>query len=228
MRIGRALWLGAWCIAGCHSAPPPSSTEQAQAQARPQAMAAFPPAVLTGEAKLVCNIDAKRNGVQRLALSEGGGVEFDAEVTPILDGTVHLQGPDKGGVYRFTSHLAKPAPGKLSGVGEVTVDELETKVSVTIQRYAQPGGPGTELSFRSEDMARLGIYVEFAGTAHPASGGPDERYAFRTTLGPSKKGEGRVRPSDANDNSNLVAKAVIIEAPVTTVVESVTQVRRVK
>jgi hypothetical protein len=184
-----------------------------------------PPTVLTGEVGLVCNIDSQKEGVQRLTITEGGGIEFDAAVTPIVDGTVHLKGPDQGGVYRFTSHLARPVPAKLSGVGDVTLESLETKVSVTVVRYQQAGGPGTELSFRSEDMERRGIYIEFAGAARSPAG---ERYAFKTTLGAVHKGEGKVRPRDANYNSNLVAKAVMVEAPaVTTVIQSRTEVQRV-
>ena len=130
---------------------------------------ADPPAVLTGEGELHCTIDARANGHQQLEITSGGGLEFDAVVSPIVDGTVTTNGPDKGGAYRFTSHLAAPAKGKLPGTGDVEIDELETKVAVEMNRYEQPGGRGTNLTFTSGDMSRRGIYVEFAGKAHSAA-----------------------------------------------------------
>src|SRR5262245_34026119 len=88
------------------AAPPPQSSVP-------------PPAVHIGKAELTCNIDSRVNGVQKLVLVEGGGLEFDAVVAPMVDGKVALKGPEQGGTYQFTSHLAQPAKGTLSGVGEV-------------------------------------------------------------------------------------------------------------
>jgi hypothetical protein len=113
----------------------------------------FPPAVLTGDGDLVCDISAKENGHQKLTIVTGGGLEFDVAVSPIVDGTVTTEGPDKGGSYRFTSHLAKPARGKLPGVGEFDLDELETKVMVEMKRYKQPAGKGTASPSRRRTWA---------------------------------------------------------------------------
>jgi len=179
----------------------------------------LPPAVLTGDGDLVCDISAKENGHQKLTIVAGGGLEFDVAVSPIVDGTVTTEGPDKGGSYRFTSHLAKPARGKLPGVGEFDLDELETKVIVEMKRYKQPAGKGTALTFTSADMARRGIYVEFAGRGHAKNG---ERYSFRVNLGAPSDGGGRVVPADDNARSNVVTKAVQFRAPTTTVLVTTT------
>ena len=191
----------------------PMTTAEAQATPLPT-RPADPPAVLTGEGELHCTIDARANGHQRLEITSGGGLEFDAVVSPIVDGTVTANGPDKGGAYRFTSHLAAPARGKLPGTGDVEIDELETKVAVEMNRYQQPGGRGTILTFTSGDMSRRGIYVEFAGKAHTARG---ERYAFRVNLGAPIEGSGKVTPANDNAIAPMASKMVYIRAPISTV-----------
>jgi hypothetical protein len=185
----------------------------------PAVAAPIPPAVLTGDGELICNINSKENGHQKLTIVDGGGLEFDVAVSPIVDGTVTTAGPDKGGSYRFTSHLAKPATAKLPGVGTFDLDELETKVIVEMARYKQPKGKGTELSFTSADMARRGIYVEFAGRGHAKTG---EAYSFRVNLGAPSTGGGKVVPADDNDRSNMVSKMVTFRAPTTTVLVTTT------
>jgi hypothetical protein len=179
----------------------------------------IPPAVLTGDGDLICNISAKENGHQKLTIVDGGGLEFDVAVSPIVDGTVTTDGPDKGGSYKFTSHLAKPATGKLPGVGTFDLDELETRVMVEMSRYKQPKGKGTELTFTSADMARRGIYVEFAGRGHAKNG---EKYSFRVNLGAPSSGSGKVVPADDNRTSNVAAKVVEFHAPATTVLVTTT------
>ena len=192
----------------CACVPPPGG-----------ATSTYPPAVLSGDGELHCDISASKNGRQTLVIVNGGGLEFDAAVSPIVDGTVTTRGPDKGGLYRFTSHLAAPARGKLPGVGEVELDELETKVAVEMTRYQQPQGRGTALTFSSSDMSRRGIYVEFVGRAHAAGG---QRYTFHVNLGAPSDGSGRVVPADDNERSSMMSKAVYIRAPTTTVVVTTT------
>lgn len=179
----------------------------------------IPPAVLTGDGELTCNISDRENGHQKLTISTGGGLEFDAIVSPIVDGRVTTAGPEKGGSYKFTSHLAKPATGKLPGVGKIDLDELETKVVVEMTRYQQPKGKGTQLSFTSRDMSSRGIYVEFSGRGHADSG---EKYSFRVNLGAPTDGSGRIDPADDNDDSHMVAKVVFVRAPTTTVLVTTT------
>jgi hypothetical protein len=183
------------------------------------AAAPLPPAVLTGDGDLICDISSKENGHQKLTILDGGGLEFDVAVSPIVDGTVTTEGPDKGGGYKFTSHLAKPATAKLPGVGVFDLDELETKVMVEMARYKQPAGKGTALTFTSADMARRGIYVEFAGRGHAKNG---EQYSFRVNLGAPSNGSGKVVPADDNRVSNVVTKAVQFRAPTTTVLVTTT------
>jgi hypothetical protein len=182
--------------------------------------AALPPAVLTGQAVLHCTISSTKNGSQKLELRGGQGLAFDVSVSPIVDGVVETLGPEKGGTYRFTSHLAGPGTGQVSGVGPVTFEELDTKVNVELEHYQQPGGAGTELTFSSDDMKSAGIYVEFSGRARAQNG---DRYAFRVTLGaPGQESGGSVVPASDANSAPIRAKVVVIEAPVTTVVASTT------
>jgi hypothetical protein len=194
-------------VAGCASSAPPAPNAP-----RP------PPAVVTGAARLTCNIDTAKNGIQKLELVRGAGIEFDAVVLPIVGGTVRVKGPDKGGSYGFTSQLAEPAKGKLTGIGEVTIQEMETKVTVELEKYVQPDGPGTPLRFSTQDLAKRGIYVEFSGWALGRDG---KKHAFRVNLGPPEEGSGEVQPRDSSFDTNIVAKTVIMEAPTMTVVDSI-------
>jgi hypothetical protein len=180
----------------------------------------IPPSVLTGDGELICDISSKENGHQKLTLVSGGGLEFDVAVSPIVDGVVATDGEDKGGSYRFTSHLAtKAAKAKLPGVGDFDLDELDTKVIVEMKRYKQPAGKGTALSFTSADMSRRGIYVEFSGRGHARNG---EKYAFRVNLGPPSDGNGRVTPGGPEARAEVYSKMVTVRAPVTTVVVTTT------
>jgi hypothetical protein len=190
--------------------------------------AAEPPAVLLGASSLECDISSRENGHQKLVLTSGTGIAFDAVVSPIVDGTMSLLGEHEGGEYRFTSHLAQPATGDLSGVGAVTLDELETRVTVALRSYRQEGGAGHAIRFTSSDMANRGVYVEFRGVAGAQNG---DRYAFRVNLGAPTQGSGEVQPANANRETEIMAKVVSIEAPMTTSVvslESRTTVQRMR
>lgn len=201
-------------------APPGDARQATATSATVPSDPSSPPAVLTGNAHLDCTISNKENGKQTLSLMSGQGLEFDVVVSPIIDGVVQAKGPEKGGSYRFTSHLAKPGKGTLSGVGPVDIDAIDTKVNVAMNRYKQPGGPGTELTFTSDDMAMRGVYVEFAGKAHASNG---DKYAFKVTLGAATTGSGgTVKPATDADTSPIVSKAVMIVAPQTTVVTTTT------
>jgi hypothetical protein len=200
---GRRLIALLGCVSSCATAP--ASIPHSEAD---------PPAILTGAGELECTMSAKGPGRQMVRLRSGSGVEFDATVSAMIDGTAILKGPQQGGSYRFTAHLDHPVPAKLSGVGEVTLEELETKVSVELKRYQQEGGPGAVLSFTSTDMAERDIYVEFLGRARSRTG---EGYKFRVNLGPPTEGSGRVEPASANEAPRMEAKSVQFVAPLTTV-----------
>src|SRR5689334_24978926 len=102
-------------LSGCSSA---GSTE---AQAPPGGDPSLPPVIHTGNGHLDCSISARENGRQKLSIQQGTGLEFEVSVSPIVDGTIQTKGPEKGGAYRFTSHLAAPGKGSLAGVGPVTI-----------------------------------------------------------------------------------------------------------
>jgi hypothetical protein len=223
-----ALALGSAACSGAQPAPaePASSgSSEAAPPSPPQPLvspeeAALPPAVLNGNAVLHCTIDSTKNGSQKLELHSGQGLSFEVAVSPIVDGVVDTLGPNQGGAYRFTSHLAEPGTGHLSGVGPVIFEELDTKVNVELERYQQPQGAGTKLTFSSDEMKQAGIYVEFSGRARAENG---DRYAFRVTLGaPGLGSGGEVVPASDADHAMMYAKVVVIEAPVTTVVSSTT------
>jgi hypothetical protein len=211
----RWVWLAFNALSvGCFgcAASPSTPTQALAASVDPSA----PPAVLSGQAKLDCSISSRENGRQRLELASGQGLEFDVAVSPIVDGIVETH-PSKGSAaYQFTSHLAAPGAGALTGVGRVRIEKLETRVRVEMQRYDQPRGPGTELSFRSDDMSNKGMYVEFSGEARAENG---DRYRFRVTLGAAGNGSGgRVQPASDAARAPIMSKMVLIEALQTTVV----------
>ena len=215
-----ALLASILALAACA----PSATPAPQSGLAESDAPAAPPLIHNGEGHLDCTISAKENGTQKLVVQKGTGLEFDVVVSPIVDGTVDTKGPEKGGSYRFSSHLAKPGRGALAGVGSVAIDNLETKVNVAMNRYSQPGGAGTKLTFVSEDMASRGIYVEFSGHARADNG---DRYAFRVTLGqPGPGSGGSVTPDGPAASAPIYAKMVVILAPQTTVVTTtVTKLR---
>jgi hypothetical protein len=213
MSSSRIALVVALTVVGC-GAPP------AQPAFSPGDVPAAPPIIQNGDAFLQCTISAKENGTQKLTMQRGNGLEMDVVVSPIVDGSVNTRGPDKGGAYRFTSHLAQPGKGTLAGVGAVTIDDLDTKVNVEMNRYNQPGGPGTKLTFDSADMASRGIYIEFAGHAHADNG---DKYAFRITLGqPTQGSGGAVMPDGPSQSAPIMSKMVMVQAPVTTVITTAT------
>ncbi|HET9931105.1 MAG TPA: hypothetical protein VFQ35_10475 [Polyangiaceae bacterium] len=210
----RWLWCSVFSVAAALGCEPKNDVS-------PAALAATqnpsePPLVLSGGAKLECTISSRENGRQKLVLDSGQGLEFDVAVSPIVDGIVETSVTNPSASYRFTSHLAAPGQGSLTGVGKVRIEKLETRVRVEMQRYDQPKGPGTELSFRSEDMLNKGVYVEFRGDARAENG---DVYRFRVSLGAAGPGSGgRVQPASNAESAPIAAKMVMIEAPQTTVV----------
>lgn len=197
--------------------PNPAKTKPAAAISN----ADLPPFVLLGTGRLDCTISSTENGSQILKLTGGSGVQFDIEVTPILDGVIEIKDGKlmpKDGValpkgrflnYRFTSQLARSRRFSVTGFAPVTLEQMETKVSVNARRFKQEGGPGTAVTFNSEDMDKQGVYIEFRGIFREVDN--NRRYAFRTILGPPSDGSGRVTPLDSNDSSRIVAKSVIVD-----------------
>ncbi len=183
-----------------------------------------PPLVLNGDAELDCTIDSRSNGRQKLTLNRGGGLAFDATVSPIVDGKVELLGPQKGGDYRFTSHLAGPAKGTLSGVGPVELESLETRVSVEVSGYDQPQGPGTPFTFVADQIKGRGAYIQFDGVARAVDTGA--RYAFKLNVTEAREGHGRVEPATSDNNTGMVAKTVVVRGPATVTVVEKTSVTR--
>lgn len=208
--------------AGIYSAKP----RRAKQAAEQISNADLPPLVLLGTGRLDCTISSKENGTQIMTLTGGAGVHFDVAVTPILDGVIEIKNgrivsPQaaaseriesmKGRAlnYRFTSNLAKTRRFAVTGFNRIRLEKMETRVSVNANRFRQEGGPGTAVSFNSEDMDKQGVYIEFRGIFREVDS--DKRFAFRTILGPPSDGSGKVTPLDSNDSSRIVAKSVIVD-----------------
>lgn len=172
--------------------------------------------VVAGVAELICNISSKENGVQKLTFAKGGGVEFDAVVGPLVDGTVEQRGTEKGARYSFTSHLAKPATGRLAGIGDVTISSLTTRVSVEVKRYQQTKA-GAPFTFSTGDFVDNDVYVEFVGIATKGK----DKFNFTITLGQVEKGEGKVHPLNENFKTTLLEKQVKILAKATTIISPI-------
>ena len=107
--------------------------------------------------------------------------------------------PDQGGTYRFTFPISRSQQhAKLGvGVGDVDLEELEDyKVSVEMNRYDQPKGPGTAFSVQppAGHVEERAVYIEFAGRAKAANG---DHYAFRVNLGAAiPVARAKVQPAD--------------------------------
>ncbi len=211
------------CAGAPPSSPPRPPSTGGSSQAGPAAplsdTSPYPPAVLMGDVELHCTISARERGRQTLVARAGTALEFDAVVSPIMDGEVQTRGESKGGTYKFSSHLASPASGKLGTIGDVKIDELETRVTVEMTRYSQPKGAGTPLRFTSADMRSGGIYVEFMGKATATNG---DRYAFRVNLGAPREGSGEVAPEGPGPSVPIQSKMVVFQAPTITVVSKLT------
>lgn len=192
----------------------------------------LPPLVFLGSGRLECTISSKDNGRQQLKLTAGAGVDFDISVTPILDGILEIKdgrlvskeadvtdeskAPQRAKAkgarslnYRFTSNLAHTRNFRVSSFGPVALEHMETRVSVNARRFRQEGGPGTTVSFNSDDMDKQGVYIEFRGIFREKDTG--KRHAFRTVMGPPSDGSGQVTPLDSNNTSRIEAKTVMAE-----------------
>lgn len=220
--VSTLLFTGICMTAGVFAAKPkkvkPAATQISNAD--------LPPLVLLGTGRLDCTISSKENGSQILKLTGGAGVHFDVAVTPILDGVIEIKegrlvasGGSNGEKaedmkgralnYRFTSNLASARRFAVTGFSAVKLEQMETKVSVNARRFRQDGGPGTAVTFNSEDMDKQGVYIEFRGIFREVDS--EKRFAFRTILGPPSDGSGHVTPLDSNDSSRIVAKSVIVD-----------------
>ena len=194
----RWLWFCLLAALGLGCAASPPSREAYSATQNPSE----PPIVLSGNAKLECTISSRENGRQRLVVDSGQGLEFDVAVSPIIDGVVETYQTKPNASYQFTSHLAAPGAGTLSGVGKVRIEKLETRVRVEMKRY--------------EDMIDKGVYVEFRGDARAENG---DVYRFRVSLGAAGPNSGgRVQPASDAERAPIMSKMVSIDAPLTTVV----------
>jgi hypothetical protein len=190
----------------------------------------YPPLIFASRALLECSISSTQAGRQTLRTVNGQGFDFDMSMVPIKDGLVKLQPP--GMRYQFTAFPSNKVPAEFKGLGKGTIIEMKTEVEVEVNRFTQPGGPGTEIRFTAADINGDAAYVEFTGLFVRAS--DNKRFPFRVLFGSVSAGSGVVLPLGIRPETALLSKMVNLgslsqPAAVTTAMyEAETDVARLK
>ena len=166
----------------------------------------YPPLVFTSKAWLDCSISSTENGRQAMNTVAGQGFSFDTPMLPIKDGKVKLQKP--GMFYRFDAFPPRAIPARFTGLGQGTITAMKAEVEVDVKRFQQPGGPGTTIRFSAADISSDSAYVEFTGLFVRKSDG--KRFPFRVLFGSVPDGGGNVTPTNAQPQSNIMAKTVVL------------------
>ncbi|MGH7294648.1 MAG: hypothetical protein ACRELB_06940 [Polyangiaceae bacterium] len=198
-------------VVGC-GARPGAVPDAAPHQAVPDAWAAqrnYPPLVFASQAWLQCDISSTKPGRQVMTTTSGQGFSFDSVMSPIGKNLLEVQG--KGMRYKFDAFPAAAFPAKFTGLGEGTVTAMKAEVEVSVQRYTQAGGAGTEITFDASDITADAAYVEFTGVWVRTSDG--KRFPFRVLFGSVPSGSGKVQPASAAPVTSIAAKAVAIGTP---------------
>ena len=158
-----------------------------------QAERQYPPLVFHSKAWLDCSISSTRNGLQAMNTVEGQGFTFRTAMLPIKNGVVKVKQP--GMMYKFDGFPAHPIPARFTGLGEGTITSFKAEVEVSVRRFAQPAGRGTEISFTAQDVSQDSAYVEFTGLFVRAR--DHKRFPFRVLFGNMPSGGGKVIPKDS-------------------------------
>jgi hypothetical protein len=183
------------------NAPPPAVAASRDAWKEERQ---YPPLVFTGKAWLDCSISSTENGRQTMNTVSGQGFTFDAPMKPIRDGKVQVKTP--GMKYSFTSFPTGPVPARFGGIGDGVITAMKTEVEVDVSRFEQPGGPGTNIRFRSSDIRGDSAYVEFTGLFVRTR--DRKRFPFRVLFGSVPTGEGSVTPAGPKPEERLMEKRV--------------------
>ena len=177
----------------------------------------YPPLVFSSKAWLECSISSMKTGKQTLHTLSGQGFEFTAPMLPIKESQLQVRKP--GMMYKFNAFPTGVVPAKFNGLGEGTITEMKTEVEVKVDRYKQPGGPGTTITFNAGDISPDSAYVEFTGVfVRKADKKP---FPFRVVFGSVQQGNGTVQPASKAPDTRIMSKAVNLgtrdlAAPVTT------------
>jgi hypothetical protein len=151
---------------------------------------AYPPLVFTGHAWLECSISSTRAGRQAMRTVSGQGFDFDMAMQPIKDGLVRVKAP--GMFYKFNAFPHQKVPATFTGIGKGDIVEMKAEVEVDVKRFSQPGGAGTEISFKAADINADSAYIEFTGVFVRAA--DNKRFPFRVLFGGVTEGNGTVQP----------------------------------
>src|SRR5262249_42891895 len=155
-----------------------------------QAERRYPPLVFQSKAMLDCSISSSAEGRQVMSTSSGQGFSFATPMKPITDSAVKLQGT--GMMYKFNAFPTRAFPASFSGLGEGTVTAMKAEIEVQVDRYSQPGGPGTAISFSAQDIRADAAYVEFTGIWVRTR--DSKRFPFRVLFTSVSSGHGTVVP----------------------------------
>lgn len=166
----------------------------------------YPPLVFTSKARLECSISSTTNGRQVMTTMSGQGFTFDTAMLPINDGQLKLKSP--GMLYKFTAFPADNVSARFSGLGEGTITQMQAEVEVDVKRFQQPAGPGTNITFKAEDINADAAYVEFTGTFVRNS--DRKPFPFRVVFASVIDGSGTVTPADAKPETRLAEKRVML------------------
>ena len=202
-------------LAGCGARQSPAS--QVAPQSPQDAWAAqrnYPPLVFASQAFLQCDISATQAGRQVMTTTTGQGFSFDSVMSPIGKSLLQLRG--QGMRYKFDAFPAAAFPAKFSGLGDGTVTAMKAEVEVSVQKFKQAGGAGTEITFDAGDITADAAYVEFTGVWVRTSDG--KRFPFRVLFGRVPAGSGKVVPATPEPETHIAAKMVMLgtaQAPAT-------------
>jgi hypothetical protein len=174
-----------------------------------QAERRYPPLVFQSKATLDCSISATAEGRQIMTTTSGQGFSFMTPMRPIEDSLVKLQG--KGMMYKFNAFPTRAFPAKFNGLGEGTVVAMKAEVEVQVDRYSQPGGPGTAITFNAEDISADAAYVEFTGIWIRTR--DEKRFPFRVLFSSVTRGSGTVVPRSRESMTGVASKIVVLGPP---------------
>jgi hypothetical protein len=207
-KVTFTLAVAAFALALCALLRPgsPKATAAPDNVDRWQAERTYPPLVFTSKAWLDCSISSTQNGRQAMSTVTGQGFTFDTPMRPIKEGKVKLQQP--GMFYRFDAFPTAAIPAQFKGLGEGTITAMKAEVEVDVKRFQQPGGPGTTIRFNAADISSDAAYVEFTGVFVRKADG--KRFPFRVLFGSVQDGGGNVTPTNAEPESNIMAKTVVL------------------
>ena len=169
----------------------------------------YPPLVFSSTATLDCSISSTKPGRQVMTTTSGQGFSFDAPMKPINGGKVKLQG--RGMHYEFNGFPTRAVPATFSGLGSGKITAMKTEVAVDVRRFAQPGGPGTNIRFTAADIDPNGAYVEFTGVF--VRDRDLKQFPFRVLFGHVIAGGGNVVPASSAPSTPIMSKRVVLGSP---------------